>query len=73
MREQFGLLALDDVVVRSLVGNPDGWIAEAAANGSLYEVAGRVEEDAPTHLTCSTTRLSRPKRYVGEILRARAA
>jgi hypothetical protein len=73
VREQTGLLAVDDVIVRSLRSGSDGWVAEASAGGSLYTVAVRVEEGAPTHLTCSTTRLSRPKRYVGEILRARAA
>ena len=73
LREQTGLLAIDDVIVRSLVQGADCWVAEAAADGRVYEVVVRVEEGAPTHLTCSTTRLSRPKRYVGEILRVRAA
>jgi hypothetical protein len=73
VREQTGLLGLDDVLVRSVVGGAEGWVADVAAGARVYEVAIRVEEGAPTHLTCSTTRLSRPKRYVGEILRARAA
>lgn len=73
VRQQTGLLGLDDVLVRSVVGGAEGWVAEVAAAARVYEVAIRVEEGAPTHLTCSTTRLSRPKRYVGEILRARAA
>jgi hypothetical protein len=73
VRDETGLLAIDDVIVRSLGGGLDTWVAEVGADGRVYEVAVRVEEGAPTHLTCSTTRLSRPKRYVGEILRARAA
>ena len=73
VREQTGLLGLDDVLVRSVAGGAEGWVAEVAAGARVYEVAIRIEEGSPTHLTCSTTRLSRPKRYVGEILRARAA
>jgi hypothetical protein len=73
VREETGLLGLDEVVVRSLVGPVGAWAAEVDAAGRRYEVAITVEEGAPTHLTCTTTRLSRPKRYVGEILRARAA
>jgi hypothetical protein len=71
VREATGLLGIDDVVVRSL--DAEGRVAEVVAEGRVFEVALRVEEGAPTHLTCSTRRLSRPKRYVGEILRARAA
>jgi hypothetical protein len=73
VRLETGLLGVDDVVVRSVAGVTGAWVADVDAAGRLYEVAIRVEEGAPTHLTCSTTRLSRPKRYVGEILRARAA
>ena len=73
VREETGLLGVDEVSVRSVAGEPGDWMAEVDAAGRRYELAVRVEESAPTHLTCSTTRLSRPKRYVGEILRARAA
>ena len=50
-----------------------GWRAEVAAAGTAYEVDVHVEEGAPTHLTCSTSRLSRPKRFVAGTPRARAA
>ena len=73
MREASGLLGLDEVAVRSTEGRPGSWVAEVAAGARRYEVAVRVEEGEPTHLTCSTGRLSRPKRYVGEILRERGA
>ena len=73
VREATGLEGLDDVLVRAVAREGDGWIAEVAARGQVYDVAVRVEEGEPTHLTCSTSRLSRPKRYVGETLRVRAA
>ena len=41
--------------------------------GTVYEVDVRREEGDPTHLTCSTSRLRRPSRYVAESPRARAA
>jgi hypothetical protein len=73
VREETALLGIDDVRVRSVAPDDGRWLAVVVAAGTSYEVAVRVEEGAPTHLTCSTRRLSRPKRYVGEILRARAA
>ena len=73
VRAETGLLGLDDVDVRSLAPAKGGWVAGVAADGRSFEVAVRVEEGEPTHLTCSTARLSRPKRYVGEILRERGA
>ena len=45
----------------------------STAAGTAYEVDVHVEEGAPTHLTCSTSRLSRPKRFVAGTPRARAA
>ena len=73
VRESAGLDGVDEVLVRSLRREGGGWAAEVAAGAGRYEVEVRVEEGEPTHLTCSTTRLSRPKRYVGEILRGRGA
>ena len=67
VRETTGLEGLDDVLVRSVARAGDGWGAEVAAGERLYEVAVRVEEGEPTHLTCSTNRLSRPRRYVAEL------
>ncbi|MEO5577092.1 MAG: hypothetical protein ABIR67_06060 [Gaiellaceae bacterium] len=71
MREATGLLGVDDVQVRSVVRDEEGWRADVEAAETVYEVEVQVEEGASTHLTCSTSRLSRPKRYGGEILRAR--
>jgi hypothetical protein len=73
VRESTSLLGIDEVRVRSLVPWDGGWRAEVAAAATTSEVEVRVEEGAPTHLTCSTRRLSRPKRYVAEILRVRDA
>ena len=46
---------------------------EVEAAGRVYEVDVRREEGEPTHLTCSTTALRRPRRYVAGTLRARAS
>jgi hypothetical protein len=73
VRERTGSTALDDVVVRSLTAEDSGWRALVDAGGDAYEVSVEIEEGSPTHLTCSTNRLSRPKRYAGEILRAPGA
>jgi hypothetical protein len=73
VRETTGSTALDDVVVRSLTAENSGWRARVDAAGEAYEVAVEIGEDSSTHLTCSPTRLSRPKRYAGEILRAPGA
>ena len=56
-----------------VVRQGDGWRADVEAAGAAYEVEVHVEEGAPTHLTCSTTRLSRPKRFVAGTPRARGA
>jgi hypothetical protein len=73
VRERTGSTALDDVVVRSLTAEDSGWRALVDAGGDAYDVSVEIEEGSPTHLTCSTNRLSRPKRYAGEILRAPGA
>ena len=73
VREATSLLGLDDVGVRSIAGDDGGWRAEVTAAGTAYEVDVHVEEGAPTHLTCSTSRLSRPKRFVAGTPRARGA
>jgi hypothetical protein len=72
VREASSELGVDAVGVRSIVSAGAGWRADVEAAGTAYEVDVHIEEGAPTHLTCSTRRLSRPKHYVGEILRARA-
>jgi len=71
VRESTGLTALDDVLVGSVTTGGGGWRAVVEAGGEAYGVDVRVEEGSPTHLTCSTPRLSRPKRYAAEILRGR--
>ncbi len=73
VREAGGLTGVDDVIVRSIATDEDRWRAVVAAADAVHEVAVHVEEGPFTHLTCSTARLSRPKRYVAEILRAPAA
>jgi hypothetical protein len=73
VREPTGLLGVDEVIVRTIRAAEEGWSAEVEAAGSVYDVEVRVEEGEPTHLTCSTQRLRRPKRYVAGIPRARAS
>jgi hypothetical protein len=73
VREASSELGVDAVRVRSIDSVGAGWRAAVEAAGTAYEVDVHVEVGAPTHLTCSTRRLSRPKRYVGEILRAQGA
>ena len=73
MRESTSLLGLDDVRVRSIAGDGEGWRADVDAAGTAYDVDVHVEEGAPTHLTCSTSRLSRPKRFVAGTPRVRGA
>jgi len=73
VREATSLLGLDDVHVRSIAGDGDGWRADVDAAGTGFDVDVHVEEGAPTHLTCSTTRLSRPKRFVAGTPRVRGA
>lgn len=72
VREATGLLGISDVEVTRISGTGDSCRADVAAGDSVYEVVVRREEGEPTHLTCSTAKLSRPARYVAEILRARA-
>ena len=73
VREASSELGVDAVRVRSIDSAGAGWRAAVEAAGTAYEVDVHVEVGGPTHLTCSTRRLSRPKRYVGEILRAQGA
>ena len=63
VREETGLLALAEVSVRTLARTGAGWLATVAAAGTEYEVEVRREEGEPTHLTCSTQVLRRPRRY----------
>jgi hypothetical protein len=73
VREASSLLGVDEVRVHSVARDGDGWRAEVGTAGSAYEVDVHVEEGAPTHLTCSTSRLSRPKRFVAGTPRVRGA
>ena len=64
VREATGLLGVDDTSVISVERDRgEGWHAEVAARGAVYAVEVRREEGAPTHLTCSTEQLRRPKRH----------
>ena len=73
VRQETGLLELSAVQVHSIELAGEGWHAEVEAGGVVYDVDVRREEGEPTHLTCSTTALKRPKRYVAGTLRARAS
>jgi len=73
VREQTGLLGVADVALVRSERAGGGWRVQLEAGGAVYEVDVRREEGAPTHLTCSTPRLSRPRRYVGGSPRARAS
>lgn len=73
VREETGLAGVDEVDVRSIARDGDGWQAQVVAGGTAYDVDVRLEEGEATHLTCSTQRLRRPKRYVAGSPRARAA
>jgi hypothetical protein len=73
VREATSLLGVDEVRLRSIERDGVRWRAIASAGGTDYEVEVHVEEGSPTHLTCSTSRLSRPKRYVAGTPRARGA
>ena len=73
VREATSLLGVDEVRLRSIERDGGSWRAIATAGGTDYEVDVHVEEGSLTHLTCSTSRLSRPKRYVAGTPRARGA
>jgi hypothetical protein len=73
VRETTGLLAVGDVRVVASEQVAGGWRITLGAGEAVYEVEVRREEGAPTHLTCSTPRLSRPRRYVAGSPRARAS
>ena len=67
VREETGLSRVADTSVLSLESSETGWNAVVRAGGADYAVEVRREEGAPTHLTCSTEQLRRPKRYVAEL------
>ncbi len=73
VRESTGLMGVDEVLVRSIRPAGEAWVGEVEAAGTLYEVDVGVEQGEATHLTCSTQRLRRPKRYVAGTPRARAS
>lgn len=73
VREASGVLGVAEVQVTRLESAGDGWRAELKAGDAVYEVGVRREEGEATHLTCSTQKLSRPARFVAEILRAPAS
>jgi hypothetical protein len=73
VREETGLLGVDEVVVRTIHGEDGSWTAEVDVEGARYEVDVHVELGEVTHLTCSSEQLRRPRRYVAGSLRARAS
>ncbi len=73
VREESGVLGVLDVQVVRFESAGEDWRADVEAGKAVYEVVVRREEGKATDLTCSTQKLSRPSRYVAEILRARAS
>jgi hypothetical protein len=73
VREATGLLGIDEVIVRRIEPAGEGWSAEVGAGGAVYDVAVHVEAGEPTHLTCATQQLRRPRRYVAGSPRERAS
>jgi hypothetical protein len=73
VREQTGLLGVDEVRVLRIERDDERWRAEVGAAGVVYEVEVTRAEGEPTQLTCSTQRLRRPLHYVGGSPRARAS
>ncbi len=67
VRELTGLVGVGDTSLLSLEPVAAGWQAVVRAGGADYAVEVRREEGEPTHLTCSTEQLRRPKRYVAEL------
>jgi hypothetical protein len=64
VREETGLLGVFDVSVRGVARTEQGWLVTVVAAGREFEVDVTREEGEPTHLTCSTTALRRPRHYV---------
>jgi hypothetical protein len=64
VREETGLLGVFDVSVRSVAQSEQGWLVTVAAAEGEFEVDVSREEGEPTHLTCSTSVLRRPRHYV---------
>jgi hypothetical protein len=73
VREATRLLGVNEVLVRQIEPDADRWQAEVEAGGRIYDVDVHREEGEPTHLTCSTSQLRRPNRYVAGAPRARAS
>jgi hypothetical protein len=73
VRGATGLDGVDDVAVDALEQTADGWRSVVSAGGATYDVEVRLELGSPTHLTCSTEQLRRPKHYAAGTPRARAS
>ena len=67
VREATGALGVADTSVLSIGRTAAGWDATVRCRGLDYDVEVRREEGEPTHLTCSTEQLRRPKHYVAEL------
>jgi hypothetical protein len=73
VREETGLLGVRDVSVRGITKTAEGWLVVVTGGGEEFEVDVTRQEGEPTHLTCSTTVLRRPRHFVAGTLRARAS
>jgi hypothetical protein len=75
IREETGLLGLDDLRLAAAEPDGDGWRVrfEALGTGEVWEVGVERRDGALTHLTCSAAALSRPRHYAVGSPPARAA
>jgi len=75
VREATGLLGLDDLRLVSAPRAGEGWRVrfEQPSSGAAWEVDVVRREGSPTHLTCSSPQLRRPRHYGAGSPPARAA
>ena len=69
LREQTGLLGLDDVQVLGAERADGGWDVRVAAGGAAHQVHVVAERGDLTHLTCSADALRRPRHYAAVTFR----
>ena len=74
VREQAGLLGIDDVHVAALRVDGAGWVADVrAADGRAWDVDVARTDGELLHLTCSARELRRARHYAAGTPRERAA
>jgi Sucrase/ferredoxin-like len=74
IRADAGITGIDELCLRDARREEPGWrVRFSTTAGRAYEVAVAVEPGELTHLTCGDDGLTRPPRYVAEILRVSTA